>query len=48
MDSVEKKVSSVCSKAEKENVCSVEMTEFVKVLSKMISEYYVNKEEEQE
>lgn len=47
MDSVEKKVSSVCSKTEKENICSIEATEFVKVLSKMISGYYVNKEEEQ-
>lgn len=48
MNSVEKEVGSVCDKREQKNVRSIETTEFVKVLSKMISEYYLNKEEEQE
>lgn len=48
MNGVEKKVGSVCDKIEEKNICSIETTEFVKVLSKMISEYYLNKEEEQE
>lgn len=48
MNSVEKEVGSVCIKIGEGNVCSTEVTEFVKVLSKMISGYYANKEEEQD
>ena len=48
MNGVEKEVGSVCIKREEKNICSDGATEFVKVLSKMISEYYVNQEEEQE
>ena len=48
MDSVGKEVGSVCIKKEEKNIRSSEATEFVKVLSKIISEYYVNKEEGQE
>lgn len=47
MDSVEREAGSVCIETKKENVCSDEVTEFVNVLSKMISGYYANKEEEQ-
>lgn len=48
MNSVEKEVGSVCIEAKKKNICSYEATEFVNVLSKMISGYYANKEEEQD
>ena len=48
MNDVVKEVGSVGIKREEKNICSNEKTEFVKVLSKIISEYYVNKEEEQE
>lgn len=48
MNDVVKEVGSVGIKREEKNIRSNEKTEFVKVLSKIISEYYVNKEEEQE
>lgn len=47
MDSVEREAGSVCIEIKEKNICSNEVTEFVKVLSKMISGYYANKEEEQ-
>lgn len=43
MDSVEKEVGSVCNE---KNVCSDKTTEFIVVLSKMISEYYASEEED--
>lgn len=45
MDSVEREEGSVYSET---NTCSNEMTKFVKVLSKMISRYYTEEEEEQD
>ncbi|MFW5670033.1 MAG: hypothetical protein ACOCM4_12430 [Acetivibrio ethanolgignens] len=48
MNSVEKEAGRVCIKTREKNICSVEMTEFVKALSKMISEYYANEEGEQD
>lgn len=43
MDSVEKEVGSVYNE---KNTCSNEATEFIVVLSKMISEYYASEEED--
>lgn len=43
MDSVEKEVGSVYNE---KNTCSDEATEFIVVLSKMISEYYASEEED--
>lgn len=45
MDSVERKEGSVYNET---NICSDEMTKFVKALSKMISGYYTEEEEEQD
>lgn len=43
VDNVEKEVGSVCNE---KNVCSDTATEFIVVLSKMISEYYASEEED--